>query len=85
MPATMSSPLQSEFEYFIEHQVDLVSKYPGKFVVIKDQAVIGVYDDELKAVRETSKTYELGTFLVQLCESGAGNYTQSYHSRVVFA
>jgi hypothetical protein len=80
----MSSLLEPEFDYFIGHQDELVRKYQGKFVVIKNQEVVGIYDSELQAVKETSKTHELGTFLVQKCEPGSESYTQVYHSRVLF-
>jgi hypothetical protein len=73
-----------EFKYYLEHQSELVEKYNGKFVVVKDHEVIGVFDSELEAIRETSKNHELGTFLVQKCEPGAESYTQTYHSRVAF-
>jgi hypothetical protein len=80
----MSSPLDVEFDYFLSHQDELVKKYRGKFVVIKNQKVIGVYDSELKAIEETTKICELGTFLVQQAEPGSESYTQVYHSRVSF-
>jgi len=34
---------------------------------------------------ETSKKFELGTFLVQKVEPGTESYTQTFHSRVAFA
>jgi hypothetical protein len=74
--------LKKEFRYYLAHQAELVQKYKGKYVVIKDGTIIGVYDDELQAVNETQKTQELGTFLVQKCEPGSESYTQTYHSRV---
>jgi hypothetical protein len=77
--------LQDEFKFYIENQDAFVKQYRGRFIVIKDLKVIGVYDDKLIAVRETSKTHELGTFLVQKCEPGSDNYTQTFHSRVIFA
>ncbi|MGR3911618.1 DUF5678 domain-containing protein, partial [Burkholderia sp. SR8] len=80
----MTTNLRDEFEYYLKHQTDLVSQYSGKVVAIKDQKVIGVFDDEIKAVTETQKTFPLGTFLVQRVEPGAQNYTQTYHSRVEF-
>jgi hypothetical protein len=76
--------LKEEFEYYIEHQDELVRKYNGKFIVIKGGKVIGEYGSPLEAVEETSKKYELGTFLVQKCEPGSESYTQTYHSRVSF-
>jgi len=81
----MYDALKQEFEYYVEHQQELVEQYNGKFVVIKDKAVIGAYDDEVVAINETVKKHELGTFLVQKCEPGTDNYTQTYHSRVAFS
>jgi hypothetical protein len=81
----MDSPLQKEFEYYLAHQAELVEKYNGKFVVIKNCAVVGVYDDRVLAISETSKSHELGTFLVQKVSPGSEDYTQTYHSRVAFA
>lgn len=77
--------LEKEFKYYLEHQNELVKKYNGKFIVIKDCEVIGVFDSELEAVEKTAEKYELGTFLVQKCEPGTESYTQTYHSRVLFA
>jgi hypothetical protein len=80
----MVQPLEVEFRYYLEHQDELVKKYDGRFVVIKDKQVIGVFDSELEAIEKTSEKHDLGTFLVQKCESGSGGYTQTYHSRVAF-
>ena len=78
------SALEKEFNYYLEHQEELVKKYNGKFLVIKDCNIIGAYDSELEAVEKTTKEHELGTFLVQKCEPGSESYTQTYHSRVAF-
>jgi len=80
----MAISLEKEFEFFIKHQDELVNKYNGKFIVIKDCSVVGSYDDELEAVEVSSQKYEVGTFLVQKCESGNQSYTQTFHSRVAF-
>ena len=80
----MSSPLQREFEFYLSHQNELVEKYDGKYIVIKDGAVIGDYDDELTAVTVTQKLHELGTFLVQKVSEGDAEYSQTFHSRVGF-
>ena len=80
----MSKNLEEEFKYYLAHQAELVEKYDGKFIVIKGSKVLGAYDSEIEAIRETMKEHELGTFLVQKCEEGAESYTQTYHSRVAF-
>ena len=73
-------PLETEFQYYLEHQRELVAQYQGKYLVIKDTTVVGVYDDELTAVRKTATVYPPGTFLVQKCDVGIE--IQTYHSRV---
>ncbi len=78
------SPLKREFEYYLAHQTELVKKYNGKFVVIRDEKVIGAYDDQSSAIAETTKQFELGTFLIQKVEPGAAAYSQTFHSRVAF-
>lgn len=80
----MNDQLMNEFDYYLEHQQELVQKYNGKIIVIKGQTVIGVFDSELEAVQKISEEHELGTFLVQKCEPGGQSYTQTYHSQVVF-
>ncbi|MGA2286727.1 MAG: hypothetical protein ABSG55_10730 [Dehalococcoidia bacterium] len=81
----MTNPLQKEFEFYLSHQDEMVAKYDGKYIVIKDGEVLGAYDDELAAIMETQKSHELGTFLVQLVSQGPGAYTQTFHSRAVFS
>jgi hypothetical protein len=81
----MNSTLQKEFQYYIDHQDELVKRYSGRVIVIKDQTVIGDFGSDLEAVQEVSKKHKLGTFLVQKCEAGRDSYTQTFNSRVVFA
>ena len=81
----MNNPLQQEFKVYIEHQDEMVKKYDGKFIVIKDGVVLGAFDDEITAVTETRKAHELGTFLVQKVSPGDSAYSQTFHSRVIFS
>ena len=77
--------LSKEFKYYLENQTELLKKYKGKVLVIKDQQVVDVYDSYDEAVFGAAKKYELGTFLVQECTEGEDAYTQTFHSRVIFA
>ncbi len=76
--------MQEEFQFYIDHQAELVAKHNGKVLVIKDQKVIGVYDSDLEAIIETDKEHSLGSFLVQLCSEGSKDYTQHFQSRTPF-
>jgi hypothetical protein len=76
------SPLEAEFQYYRDHQAELVAQYDGRFVVIRDDAVVGAYPTYERAYTEMIGRYPLGTFLIQLVEPGEGGYTQTFHSRV---
>jgi hypothetical protein len=84
MTMTTSTPLTQAFEYYVAHQDELLKQYAGKVIAIKDDQVLGAYDDELTAVRETHRSHKLGTFLVQRVTPGDADYTQTFHSRVAF-
>jgi hypothetical protein len=75
--------LEKYFKYYLEHQNELVKQYNGKFIVIKDNTVIGVYNSHTEAYNETIKVEELGTFLIQHCLAGKDSYSQTFHSQVI--
>ena len=76
----MIASLYQEHDYYSEHRAELLEKYKGKVLVIKGQAVIGVFDSEMEAFQKASQTHELGKFLIQECDPA----TQTYQSRVTF-
>lgn len=76
--------LKQEFQYYLDHQAELVKKYLNKFLVIKDQKVVAEYDTKQEAYDEASSKYELGTFLIQHCLPGSLSHTQTFHSQVIF-
>ena len=66
---------EKELKYFISNQKKLVKKYQGKTLVIKGEAVIGVYSSPLEAYIEAQNEHELGTFMIQSCVPGPDAYT----------
>lgn len=81
----MTNPLEKEFQFYLDHQNEMVKEYDGKFIVIKGGKVLGAYDDELAAITETEKSQKIGTFLVQEVSKGESAYTQTFSSRAVFS
>lgn len=75
--------LEKEFKYYLKHQSDLVKEYSGKFIVLKNEKIIGVYNSHSEAYNETVKKEELGTFLIQHCLPGSDSYSQTFHSQVI--
>ena len=76
----MATALREEFEYYLAHQAEMVQKYNGKVVVIKNCTVLGEYDSYLTADRETQKNHQEGTYLLQRVSEGATDYTTVLHS-----
>jgi outer membrane lipoprotein-sorting protein len=77
--------LRDLFRWYLDNQKKLVMQYDGKYLVIKDNSVTGVYNSDMEALLDAEKKYELGTFLIQKCTPGEGAYTQHFSSRVIFA
>ena len=76
--------LDKEFRFYLTNQNDMVAKYDGRVVVIKNREVLGAYDSELAAYTETIKHHEEGTFLIQRVSEGEEAYTATFNSRVAF-
>lgn len=71
---------ETELNYFISHQDELVKQYNGKTLVLQKEQVIGVYDTPLQAYLEAQKEHKLGTFMIQQCKPGVGAYTVTISS-----
>ncbi len=80
----VSAALMKEFEFYRAHQDDMVLKYDGKVVAIKNCEVLGAYDSYLDALKRTSERHEVGTFLLQKVSEGDADYSATYRSRVTF-
>lgn len=79
----MSHPLEKEFDWFLNHHDELVKKYNGRFVVIKNFVVLGDFENTGQAIEEMKKQgHELGTFIVQEVSPGNAAYTATFHSLV---
>lgn len=77
--------LEELFNFYLANQTELVKLYDGKYIVLVDNQVVGTFDTMEQAYNYAESKYELGTFLIQLCTPGDEAYTQTFHSRVVFA
>lgn len=77
--------LQSMFEYYLQNQEELVKQYNGNFLVITKDGVQGAYATKDEAYFAASKQFGVGNFILQLCTEGDNAYTQTFHSRVIYA
>ena len=71
--------------YYLEHQVELVKEYDGKYLIITSEGVVGAYDSLNEGYEVALQTYGKGNFMLQLCSEGEKDYSQRFFtSRVVF-
>lgn len=75
--------LDKEYKYYKNHQKKFLHEYKNKVLVIKNEEIVGVYDDETSAYIDAVTKYDLGTFLIQKCVPEEET-VQSFHSRVIF-
>ena len=64
-----------DFHWYLKHQQELVKKYTGRALVIRNHEVIGNYASEDEALDETLKRFEMGEFIVQFCSPGPDAYS----------
>ena len=75
-----------DFKFFRENHDVLLKEYFNKYIVIKDRNVLFCGDSFKDALSMAlDGGLELGTFIIQLCSEGESGYTQTFHSRVIFA
>ena len=77
--------IEALFNYYLEHQEELVKEYDGKYLIITNEGVVGAYDSLNEVYEVALKTYRKGNFMLQLCSEGEKDYSQRFYtSRVVF-
>lgn len=78
--------LDKEFKYFVNHHDEIFAEYPNMFVVVCGEKIVSAADTFDNAlVNAINMGLDPGTFLIQECTEGDEAYTQTFHTRVVFA
>lgn len=65
MPGTQAIDLETELRYFNEHRFELLREAAGKFALVKDDALIGIFDSETAAIRQGYELLGNVAFLVK--------------------
>ena len=76
--------LEKEYNYFLKNKDSLLKNYEGKFIVIVGEKIVENFDTQEEALREASKKYELGSFLIQKVSKGKEDIEQRFFSMVYF-
>jgi len=57
--------LDQERQYYNEHVSEWLARFPGKFVLVKGQGLIGTFDTMNEALAEGARHFGLDSFLVR--------------------
>jgi hypothetical protein len=57
--------LDVEREYFEGHQEELLRQFPGRFIIIRHQQVVGPFDSLQEALSAGARQFGLSPFLVR--------------------
>lgn len=64
----MSSP---DFAWLMEHGEEIVEKYAGKWIAVRDGEVIGVGDTAVEAAEQADKQAPEGDYILEAVEANA--------------
>ena len=56
-----TSALSKEFEFYVSNQEEMVSKYDGKVIALKNRKVLGAHDDDLTALTDHVQLAKVAT------------------------
>ncbi|MCH8123864.1 MAG: hypothetical protein IH853_12175 [Bacteroidetes bacterium] len=77
--------LEKELQYYIDHQEDLVEKYNGRVIILKNEEVLGVFKSVSEAYFHADTEGLLGEVMIHKVGPGQHNYTITITSNSVFA
>jgi hypothetical protein len=60
-------PNFKEFLWYKEHKAELIQQYYDRYVVIKNEQVIGAFGSRALARQQTLKNHKPGTFIIHHC------------------
>ncbi len=75
--------LKKEYDFYKENENQFIKKYKGKFIVIKNKEVLGVYDSKIDAYVKTQEEHKVGTFLIHQCLKETEKNQVSFYSYIV--
>jgi hypothetical protein len=74
---------RQDYEYFLDNTDRFYKEYGHRFLAIKDQNIIGVYETFNDALENTLQKETPGTFLIQECLENREKYVYFFQGNVL--
>lgn len=82
----MDDSVERNYRWFKDKLSELVKEYDDKYIVIKDQRVIGAYDTFSEAFEDNKFKETAGEYIIQLCSMDESKTVAKFYSpRVSFS
>lgn len=65
--------LEKQYQYYLDHEAELLEKHEGKFLVISEHLKVFVFDSKKDAYAFGAEKLGLGNFLIQECTYDAAH------------
>ncbi|MDL2274951.1 hypothetical protein LJC22_02350 [Desulfosarcina sp. OttesenSCG-928-G10] len=75
--------MKTQLDLYKDRQSEIVRQYNGQIIAVVDRDVVGVFTSKTLALREMSRKYLPGEFLIIKCTPGDEEYTRRYRSRAI--
>ena len=75
----------ADYDFFINNLAELYKEYGHRFLVIKNEKVVGVYNSFDDALTETLKTEKPGSFLIQECVENPKDLVLTFQGNIAFS
>jgi len=75
--------LEKEYKYFQDNLESLLKEHKGKFLIIKDASVQGIFNTYNEALANALTKYKLGQFLIQECIKESLSTAHFFNSNVI--
>jgi len=79
-PSRGAPVFDTELEFFIANQDDLVQRFGGTVLVIRGREVVGAYRSPMEAYLAAQERFPPGTYMLQPCQPGPAAYTVTVNS-----
>ena len=76
----MSNQLEREYDFYLSIREELAMEHDGKFVAIRNQEVLGVYENYMEAAKAVYVEHERGTVLMQEIRKDVDSLVVTFHS-----
>ncbi len=70
LKTTVTKMLEQERQFFEQHRAEWLTKFPGKYVLVKGEELIGTFDTVDDALTEGARRFGLESFLARRVEQG---------------